>query len=53
MTVTLYRRDFRTNPDDQSSFFDDVLDTLKIPKDDQWEIEEVELVVESFGVSEC
>lgn len=45
MLTTLYRSDFKTNPDDGSSFFDDVLIALNIPADD--DIEEITLFVDS------
>lgn len=42
--ITLYRKDFRDVQDDSGdSFFDDLLDNLGIPRDD--EIEEVNLEV--------
>ena len=44
--VTLCRRDFRDYSVTES-FFDDLLDTLGIPKEDQGEIGEITLQVDS------
>lgn len=51
MTITLYRDDFRHHSG-EDSFFNDVLDKLKIDKEDQEVIEEIELKVESFEIIE-
>ena len=51
-TITIYRRDFKNHADDGESLFDIVLEQLSIPKD-KWEnIEEVDLTVSDFDVSD-
>lgn len=46
--ITLYRRDYKKNPDDGTSFFEDTLQDLGI-KQTKWDdIEEVEIVVEGI-----
>ena len=48
--VTLYRSDFKLNPDDGDSFFDLVLESLGVPKKD-WE--NIQSVVMDVGLFQC